>query len=133
MPGFLFSAFLLFAIVVPLVALIWQISGYQVVPPGASISNEVIYITADVRHFIDSFRFEILIAIAAFSYVIGHIFFRQDPKLPDVVSYWRLPDAEKETGAVRILAAKSKNMEPKVLPPGIFCRAIKHCKDSFFI
>ncbi len=36
-----------------------------------------------------AFRFEIVVFMLAFSYVVGHFFARQDPKLPDEESFRR--------------------------------------------
>jgi len=56
---------------------------------------------ATVYAFIENNTFISFIGIIMFSYVIGHFFFRQDPKYPDFASIRQLPDADLMSGCVR--------------------------------
>lgn len=46
--------------------------------------------------------FGTLFILSVFSYVIGHLFFRQDPKIPDEHSFDRVKETIKEEGPVRL-------------------------------
>ena len=51
------------------------------------------------------------------SYVAGHIFYRQDPKIPDEHSFNRVKDTIRETGPVRICPAEIEDNEKKNITP----------------
>ena len=56
--------------------------------------------------------FGTLFVLAVFSYVVGHLFFRQDPKIPDEHSFARVKKTIKEEGPVR-LGKKEKDFNTK--------------------
>jgi len=49
-----------------------------------------------------------IFVLCVFSYVVGHIFFRQDPKIPDQHSFKRVRSTIKEEGPVRLSNAERK-------------------------
>jgi hypothetical protein len=68
---------------------------------GNAIYNEIPLLAPYAIEIMSKFRIELFVSVAAFSYVWGHIFFRQDPKLPDTISYWRLPKSDRSDGPVQ--------------------------------
>jgi hypothetical protein len=84
LPGFAFTAGLFPSVVFPALALLIALPG------GVSLTGD------RVATLFEMFKIEVLIAIAAFSYVWGHVFYRLDPKLPDTISYWIMPERHRK-------------------------------------
>jgi hypothetical protein len=57
-----------------------------------------------------------LFVLAVFSYVVGHLFFRQDPKIPDEKSFGRVKETIKEEGPVRLGEAEKEYNRRNGLP-----------------
>src|SRR4051794_965087 len=100
LPGFGFTASLVPTILVPIAALIYA-------------PNIVIMKLQGMKDVFSSFgrlveilHLEVFTSIIAFLYVIGHVFFRLDPKIPDAKSYWRLPLDDKASGPIRTGVSK---------------------------
>ena len=92
-PGVIFIFAFIPAVIVPLATML------QVVErPTANIPllNESLLI-----HLISP-DYGTLFILTVFSYVVGHLFFRQDPKIPDEHSFKKVRETIKEEGPVRI-------------------------------
>jgi hypothetical protein len=92
-PGIIFILAAFPALVIPSVAIIKIIETGKVVVP--IISDEL------AKSILDPNSIKLFILLVL-SYVIGHIFFRQDPKIPDTKSFDRVPSDIKKDGPVRL-------------------------------
>lgn len=92
-PGIIFilASFPSFAI--PSIAIINIIETNKVIVP--IVSEDL------VKSILEPNSIKIFILLIL-SYVIGHIFFRQDPKIPDTKSFERVPDDIRKDGPVRL-------------------------------
>jgi hypothetical protein len=84
LPGFAFTAGLVLTLALPFYTLV-------VSQQGAGILH-IRSTGAEMWEALGAFQLALLIAAAALSYVWGHVFYRLDPKLPDTISYWSLPE-----------------------------------------
>lgn len=94
-PGFGFTAALVPALILPFIASIY--TPYAIIFLAPQDVREVF---AGLGYLFDLFKVELILAVMAFSYVVGSVFFRLDPKIPDARSYWRLDAYDKKTGPV---------------------------------
>lgn len=92
-----------FGIVIPGFCLIF-LSGFSLIFPAIDLARELgsssdyIYAIGD---FIENNSFVTFISILVFSFVVGHLLYRQDPKWPDMQSITRRWAVIEETGCVR--------------------------------
>ncbi|MBA3031343.1 MAG: hypothetical protein FP816_21365 [Desulfobacteraceae bacterium] len=109
-PGVVFIFALIPAIIVPTVNVLRIIEGMQ---PKLPINSEYL-LTIVLSPSVGT-----ILLLAIFSYVFGHMFFRQDPKIPDQQSFKKVNKAEifKEEGPVRMCEAEieyNKTKKPKI-------------------
>lgn len=91
-PGFVFVVLLVPALGWPSFVLVRALGGnrpqdYEIVRAFASVLAQ--------------FHLELFVGLIALSYIVGHLFFRQDPKIPDEKSFYRVQKIIGETGPVR--------------------------------
>lgn len=98
-PGMFFIFALIPAIVIPTVTMVRIFEGVQNTAPIASEYLAGIVLSPSAGT---------IFLLAIFSYVFGHMFFRQDPKVPDNESFKKVNVAElmKEEGPVRLCDAE---------------------------
>ena len=94
-PGVFFIFALIPSIIIPTATILRIIEGAQATAPIASEYLVTIILSPSVGT---------IFLLAIFSYVFGHMFFRQDPKIPDQQSFKKVNDSElcKEEGPVRM-------------------------------
>ena len=102
-PGVIFIFALIPAVIVPLITMLRVVD--------RSIANIPLLREKLVIHFF-SLGFGTLFILSIFSYVVGHLFFRQDPKIPDEHSFKKVKETIKEEGPVR-LGKKEKEYNKK--------------------
>ncbi len=115
-PGVFFIFALIPAIIIPTATFLKIIEGVQVTTPIASDYLVKIILSPSAGT---------IFLLAIFAYVFGHVFFRQDPKIPDQKSFKKVNDSElcEEEGPVRmseveIAYNKEKNKKRKhKIPP----------------
>jgi hypothetical protein len=105
LPGFAFTTGLVFTIVLPLYMLVVSQQGDGLL----SISSS----DTEVWKALQAFHLALIVAGAALSYVLGHVFARQDLKLPDTISYWGLPEHSRRAAPVGYRGAHSKRLSIK--------------------
>lgn len=76
LPGFVFVAATVPAVLLPIVALCAKLRGHNV-------GIEAVAFVSKIKEYADAFRWEIAVIAFVLSYVFGHLFYRQDPKVPD--------------------------------------------------
>lgn len=110
-PGALFTSAALLSLMWPLWVLFRQLQ------KAAPISKESV---TQITNFASAFRLELVIFFIVGSYVIGHIFFRLDPKVPDQRSYARVSakfsEKDRKTWVVRKIKDKDKEEEDCQFP-----------------
>lgn len=106
-PGLVFILLLLPAIFVPCFALINTISESTQLN---SLGSEWLVNIAQQPNFIH------MSGVFVFAYVVGHLFFRQDPKYPDRKSFNRVKQTIGETGPVRLCDKEREYNRSKELP-----------------
>jgi len=109
-PGVVFIFALIPAAIIPIVTIIRIIEGVDAQSPLAS---------EYLVNIILSPSFGTMFLLAVFSYVFGHMFFRQDPKIPDFHSFKRVNTEEmgEEKGPVRLCDSEQKfndEQDPKL-------------------
>lgn len=92
-PGVIFIFALIPGAIFPLASLLEVI--------GRDSVNSTLLLKKLFDHLISP-GFGTLFILMVFSYVVGHLFFRQDPKIPDEHSFVRVKDTIKEEGPVRL-------------------------------
>ena len=98
-PGIIFLLAIFPALIIPIMAIIRIIENGSVVCPIVSDDIiKLIMMPGAMKSFV----------LLVFSYVIGHVFFRQDPKIPDTKSFQRVPDNIKKDGPVRLCENEKK-------------------------
>ena len=106
-PGLIFIFAFIPAAIFPLASLLEVI---ELSPSQSMLLGKEIVI-----HLISP-SFGTLFVLTVFSYVVGHLFFRQDPKIPDEHSFDRVKETIKEEGPVRLGTNEKefnkKNNEP---------------------
>ncbi len=100
MPGALFTSAALLSLMWPL----WVL--FRELQEAAPISKESV---AQITNFASAFRLELVIFFVVGSYVIGQIFFRLDPKIPDQRSYTRVSAKFSEKDRNTWVARQIKN------------------------
>ena len=91
-PGFVFVVLLVPALGWPSFVLVGALGGTR------SQDYEVIRAFATG---LAQFHLELFVGLIALSYIVGHLFFRQDPKIPDEKSFFRVQKIIGESGPVR--------------------------------
>lgn len=102
-PGVIFIFAFIPSVIIPLVTIL-QVAERPTANIPLPSENLVI-------HFISP-GFGTLFILSVFSYVVGHLFFRQDPKIPDEHSFKKVRKTIKEEGPVR-LGDKEKEYNAK--------------------
>ncbi len=92
-PGIIFLLAIFPAIAIPLMAIIKIMANGSIVSP--IVSDDTVKLIME-PNAMKSF------VLLVFGYVIGHIFFRQDPKIPDTKSFQKVPNTIKKDGPVRL-------------------------------
>lgn len=98
-PGVIFNFSFVFAVIIPLISFIEVFS-------GSEITGAPIFI--DVLKALLTPGMGTLILISVFSYVVGHLFFRQDPKIPDERSFEVVRKTIGDEGPVRLGVPEQK-------------------------
>lgn len=107
-PGVFFIFAFIPSLVLPLASIIHVVEGSE--PKLPLISDNL------VRIFISP-EFGTMFILSVFSYVIGHLFFRQDPKIPDKRSFIRVKETIKEEGPVRLSNEEKEYNEKHGIAP----------------
>lgn len=63
---------------------------YLIFPINNNLEFNLFSFTNNISAIVSSFRFELIIFFLFLSYVLGHIFYRQDLKVPDKLSFSRI-------------------------------------------
>ena len=106
-------------ILVPGVVFIFALFPAVVYPAGLFLSKfgvqkpDLLYICEVVMQLIRAPGFGTLTLLFIFAYVVGHLFFRQDPKIPDQHSFRKVTKTIGEEGPVR-LCEKEKEYNKKM-------------------
>jgi hypothetical protein len=103
-PGMFFIFALVPAISVPAATFVRIVQGGEVAAPIASEYLVTLILSPGAGS---------IFLLAVFSYVFGHIFFRQDPKVPDEKSFKKVNDADlcEGEGPVRMCDAEKQHNE----------------------
>jgi hypothetical protein len=92
-PGVIFNVSFVFALMLPLMSIMELYSGAKHTE-SPLITNSMLSLMSPGMGTI--------ILVSVFSYVVGHLFFRQDPKLPDLKSFEIVRETIGEEGPVRL-------------------------------
>lgn len=112
-PGFVFILSFLLSMIVPLASLLQIIGDAEPKSPSLIIEN--------ILNMIVSPKSGTLIMLSIVSYVVGHLFFRQDPKIPDKHSFMKILRNDKQEGPVRLCdRERAYNREKKIDNPDDF-------------